>query len=306
MSLALSTSVIIPTYQKLERLRLVLEAFRLQTLAVERFEIIVVDDGSSDGTREWLASVGFPFSFRWIRQKHQGRSSARNAGTAASQHPVLVFCDDDTLPHPRYLEAHLFEHGQDQRLAVHGRIYSLPYLKFFRDPATGQPYDGQRPIDPQSPLHQLLLAGSPQTVLLQAERQKKLALLERQIEEILGTRNHPLTWLGFTGGNVSIRRAVLEEVGGFDRQFGLLWGGEDLELGYRLVGRGVAIRDAQAAACYHINHYRPSYREELGQSVQLFFDKHPDPLVRHLAALLLGEIEDPAAYVRAARAETRC
>jgi hypothetical protein len=50
-----------------------------------------------------------------------------------------------------------------------------------------------------------------------------------------------------------------------------------------------------------MNHYRSGYREELDQSVQLFFRKHPDPLVRNLAALLLGEIPDPIAYVGATR-----
>jgi glycosyltransferase involved in cell wall biosynthesis len=297
----LCATVVIPTYQKVERLRLVLETFRLQTVSKDRFEIVVIDDGSTDGTQELLASVDLPLFFRWIRQPHQGRSSARNTGIAASRHPLLIFCDDDTLPHPRYIEAHLQAHGEDERVAIHGRIYSLPYLKFFRDPASGKLYDDQVSLDSQSPLHRLLLAGPSERVLQQAEQQKKLALLERQIEQILSSKNHPMPWLGFTGGNVSVRRAVIEEVGRFDVQFGLLWGGEDLELGYRMVERGVAVRYGQAAASYHMNHYRSGYREELDQSVQLFFRKHPDPLVRNLAALLLGEIPDPIAYVGATR-----
>lgn len=290
-------SVIIPTFDKVERLRIVLGAFVMQTLSPRDFELVVVVDGSKDTTVDFLSSFTPPFPLRCVQQPNQGRSQARNSGIEVSRYPILVFCDDDTIPQPHYLEAHQKAHLADGRRAIHGRIYSLPYLRFFRDPATGELCEGQ-PIDSElGTLRRLLLEGPPETVLAQCERQKKLSLLERQIQTILVDERHPMRWLGFTGGNVSIRREVLAEVGTFDTRFGLLWGGEDLELGYRAVKKGVQVEYSRDASCYHINHYRATFQEQLESSVALFYAKHNDPHIKHLARLLLGDIRDLTEYL---------
>jgi glycosyltransferase involved in cell wall biosynthesis len=296
-------SVVIPTQDKVERLRVVLAAFALQTLGRRRFEVIVVDDGSADQTPRLLATLSMPFSLRHLRQERAGRASARNAGVAAARGELLVFCDDDTIPRPGYLEAHRQAHTGGRRLAVHGAIYSLPYLKFFRDPVAGVLYEGQDHHGDGGALRACLLVGPPAAVLEQCERQKKVSPFEQNVQRVLAEPGHPMRWLGCTGGNLSLSRRGFDEAGGFDPGFGLAWGGEDLELGYRLVEQGVAIELCAEAACFHINHHRATLRAELEQSMRRFRERHDHRYVRHLGKLLLGEIADIAAYCRHVEAE---
>ncbi len=87
-------SVVIPTFNRVEALRRTLASLCDQALSVERYEVIVVDDGSSDGT-EKIAAEPFHFPLRYNRQSNRGATAARNAGALAARGEVLVFLDDD-------------------------------------------------------------------------------------------------------------------------------------------------------------------------------------------------------------------
>jgi glycosyltransferase involved in cell wall biosynthesis len=106
-----SISIVIPTYNRQDRLIELLESLAGQVGTVDRFEVIVVDDGSSDGT-EAVASLTFPYPLRYIRQANQGDAAARNTGARLSRADLLVFFDDDILIAPDFLaqlvEAHSF------------------------------------------------------------------------------------------------------------------------------------------------------------------------------------------------------
>lgn len=105
-------SVIIPTYNRREFLRNALRALAQQTYPSERFEVIVVDDGSTDGT-EAIAAERFPFALRYYRQSNQGDAAARNLGARHSHAELLVFIDDDMLLDPNYLTG--LVHAQERR-----------------------------------------------------------------------------------------------------------------------------------------------------------------------------------------------
>lgn len=87
-----SVSVIIPTYNRLELLKETVESVRSQTY--RDFELIVVDDGSTDGTGAWLESQG---DIRSLRQANAGIATSRNNGAAASNGTWLAFLDHDDL-----------------------------------------------------------------------------------------------------------------------------------------------------------------------------------------------------------------
>ncbi|MBS2038466.1 glycosyltransferase family 2 protein [bacterium] len=96
-------SVVIATYNRRELLQRTLEALRLQSMDPQRFEVIVIDDGSSDGTAESLASLHNP-RLRVISQSNRGPAAARNRGIREACGAWVVLTDDDTVPAPDWLE----------------------------------------------------------------------------------------------------------------------------------------------------------------------------------------------------------
>ena len=95
-------SVVIPTYNRESSLRETLDSLSRQDWAPNRLEVVVVDDGSTDGTAS-VAQDAFPFVLWYIYQPNQGSAVARNAGARQSRGGVLVFIDDDITTEPGYL-----------------------------------------------------------------------------------------------------------------------------------------------------------------------------------------------------------
>jgi peptidoglycan/xylan/chitin deacetylase (PgdA/CDA1 family)/glycosyltransferase involved in cell wall biosynthesis len=99
-------SVIIPTHNRAAKLRACLEALSRQTLPAADFEVIVVNDGSTDDTAAILAQMKTPFSLRAINQAPGGQCAARNFG-AEIAHRYCLFLDDDVIPSPDWAAEHL-------------------------------------------------------------------------------------------------------------------------------------------------------------------------------------------------------
>lgn len=117
-----NVSVIIPTYNRKDSLRGTLDSLAQQTYPSDRFEVIIVDDGSADGTAE-VATEVFPFTLRYFRQNNQGDAAARNVGAQESQADFLVFLDDDILLQPEYLAHLIHAHDQCQKRIVVGTCH---------------------------------------------------------------------------------------------------------------------------------------------------------------------------------------
>ena len=94
-------SVIIPTYNRKHTLQRAIDSVLVQTF--KPFEIIIVDDGSEDGTREWLLQ-NYP-SVQYIHQPNNGVSSARNKGIQISQGSWIALLDSDDEWMPEKLES---------------------------------------------------------------------------------------------------------------------------------------------------------------------------------------------------------
>jgi glycosyltransferase involved in cell wall biosynthesis len=98
-------SVIVPTRDRATRLERLLAALRRQTIGTEAFEVIVVDDASSDSTASVLAEASEGLALRLIRRPvSRGPAAARNQGWLAARADLVAFVDDDCEPTPQWLE----------------------------------------------------------------------------------------------------------------------------------------------------------------------------------------------------------
>src|ERR1044072_6930607 len=97
-------SVIIATYNRAEELVKTLESLK-SLESTGPWEVIIVDNNSSDNTREVVLERidSFPVPLRYIMEKEQGRSAALNAGIRAAQGEILAVTDDDVRVDPKWL-----------------------------------------------------------------------------------------------------------------------------------------------------------------------------------------------------------
>ena len=210
MSGNIALSVVVPTYQRRDSIRRLLAALHEQTLAPTEFEVVVVVDGSTDGTREWLAEQHPPFRLNVLWSPNRGRAAACNRGIAAARGDVLVLLDDDMCPFAECLAAHLEAHAGHERWGIVG---AAPIF-----------------VDDRADAVKRFVASKFNTHL------QKLA-----------RPGHEFSPRDFYTGNFSIRRDVLLEVGGFDEDF-TRYGNEDVELSVRLRRAGVRLRFEPRAA----------------------------------------------------------
>ncbi|HET9794996.1 MAG TPA: glycosyltransferase [Thermoanaerobaculia bacterium] len=237
-------SVVIPTYNRLEILPKVLSALEHQDEPEGGFEIVVVDDGSSDGTADFLRSHRAPYPFRAFSQRNSGPAGARNRGVAESAGELVAFLGDDTVPEREFLRRHEEAH----RARPGRKIAVLGYTTWPRD----------RRVTPF--LHHINEYG-----------------MQFGYELIRDPENVPFNF--FYTSNISLPRATFERFGLFDTTFpDAAW--EDIEFSYRLSRQGyVIVYEPRAIVRHHHEITFASFRrrqERSGRSAAIFYDKHPE------------------------------
>lgn len=207
----LQMSIVLPTYNRLTRLQHVIAALEAQSFPREQFEVIVVSDGSSDGTNDYLQSLKTDLDLRAYFQENRGVAAARNRAISHSKADIIVFIDDDVVPAPQLLSEHWRLHEQGPDRAVLGPMITpegfamLPWVRW------------------------------------------EQAMLVKQYTAMLRGDWEP-TARQFYTGNCSLPRRYLELAGGFDEAFRRA---EDVELAYRLADLGLKFIFNPAAIGYH-------------------------------------------------------
>ncbi len=126
MSPPTEVSIIIPSCNGGWILRRAIEALRAQDADPARYEVIIVDDGSTDGSTDGLEAEGPGPPVRVLRQRNRGRAAARNRGAAEAQGRVMLFLDADVWAAPGLVSAHLAHHAGRANLGVQGRSITHP------------------------------------------------------------------------------------------------------------------------------------------------------------------------------------
>jgi len=252
-------SVVIPTYNRLETLRRVVAGVGDQAGKVgEEVEIVVVDDGSTDGTGEWLARLGRRTTrpeITVVRQSNSGPAAARNRGVGAARGEIVMFLGDDTVPQSGWLAAHLEEHRlvalrsgeEDGPAEATGQIAVLGYTSF--PPQWDTPF--RRFINEYGAQFGYSIIEEPAAV--------------------------PFNF--FYTSNISLPRTVLLRLGGFREDFPTAaW--EDIELAYRAARDGFRIRYQPRARTLHLHRVHPRTfcrrQRTSGLSAAIFVRLHPE------------------------------
>ncbi len=120
-------SVVVATYNRCDVLARTLEHLARQAFPRDQYEIVVADDGSTDGTAAMLRTVGGPVPLRHAVQPHRGASAVRNLGWRASRGRVVLFIDADFWADPGLLAAHHRHYPAGaSRIAVQGATMIHP------------------------------------------------------------------------------------------------------------------------------------------------------------------------------------
>lgn len=117
-------SVVIPTYNRQEILKSTIRSLERQSLSPDKFEVVVIDDGSSDGTFEWLKNYSGKVTLRFKRHhRNIGTAATRNDGLREARGDIIVFLDDDIKADKELLSTYLDAHEREDCVFIGNVIY---------------------------------------------------------------------------------------------------------------------------------------------------------------------------------------
>lgn len=259
-----SASVIIPTYNRGDLLALTLEALGRQSCSASDFEVIVCDDGSTDGTFELLSDFGSNINLKYVFYPDHGYhpTRARNMGLRLSEGKVAIFLDCGNLASPQLVEAHIRSH-RDHASAV----------------VLGYGYGNKRVALSAERVPEEIDVGDILGSIARMERVPHLADYREPIfkacEDAVG--NLDTCWGISWAGNISVPLDAALAVGGFDETY-MSWGGDDIDFGLALKLRGLDFYLSRTAATISMPHHIDMERRRKSCLANLEYlqSKYPD------------------------------
>jgi GT2 family glycosyltransferase len=114
---------VIPTHQRRRSLERVLDGLARQSCPIGLFTAVIVCDGCTDGTADMLRNSHYPFQLHVLEQSPaQGPAAARNRAVSAVGAPIVLFLDDDVIPHERLVAVHAAHHAEHSDVVVIGPL----------------------------------------------------------------------------------------------------------------------------------------------------------------------------------------
>lgn len=238
----LPVSVVIPVYNRKEKLAKTIAALTHQTYPHQLIEIVIADDGSSDHPDELLDTFSNHFRMKYIRQDDDGYrlSEIRNKGVSASSHEQVIILDCDMLPLPSLVESYMkYAHISKKAVLIGGRRYvntdELIHEDILSDINSAISLPSLRTDTGQAPTN-----GLPPS----EDWRYKIYRTTNNL------KNSKYPFRAFCGGNVCFNKHLIETVGGFDEDF-TAWGAEDTEFGFRVYNHGFWLIPVEGAGALH-------------------------------------------------------
>ncbi len=207
-------SVIVATYNRKHELKELFESLTNQTLPPEQFEVVIVDDGSTDGTEQIVHEIrsNSPFTIQYHYQENKGPGHARTLGMQKANGDVFIFIDSDCIAPPHYLETitDTFKNGSID--------------------AFGGPDRSAEAFSAWDKAVNYTMTSFLTTGGIRGSSGKKLA------------RYYPRSF------NMGLRREVFDKIGGFGSIYHY---GEDIEFSHRIIKSGARVVYLEDAYVYH-------------------------------------------------------
>ncbi|MBX3001863.1 MAG: glycosyltransferase [Caldilineaceae bacterium] len=173
-----TVSIVIPTHNRRQLLRQLLDGLGAQSYPLAQIEVLVVADNCTDGTATMVQSYAAPFSLRLIQHAERCAAVTRNLGATRATGDLLLFLDDDIEPTPELVQAHVRRYKRGSRRVVIGYLPPMvTKLDFF---------------------------------------QSELRLWWISTFWPMSTPGHRFVYTDLLSGNFSLERDFFQEVGGFD------------------------------------------------------------------------------------------
>jgi glycosyltransferase involved in cell wall biosynthesis len=246
-------SVVIPTKNRAALLAESIDRVESQTISREHYEVIIIDNDSSDDTRSVLEQRARTYSnLKFGLQEKPGAAATRNAGLRLAKSDLILFIDDDVQAEAGLVETHLQWHQKNSNTSVIGSVImpwgdtSEPFLRYLRD---------HRILNPYTP------------------------------------SKGPIDFSYYHTCNVSTPTPMLLNVCGFNENFEI-YGMEDIELGYRLEKAGCRMLFAPEARAVHYRFpgYEDFIErsEQAGHSLGQLIQLHPELKSRFVESSRIG------------------
>jgi GT2 family glycosyltransferase len=247
-------TVVVPTYRRRDAVVRLLGALidDLRDEEAAGVDLLVMVDGSRDGTIEAVETLESPVPLRVLFHENAGRAVTRNRGLAEAEGEIVWFVDDDMVPTSGLLERHR-------------RAHATPTPRFMMGPCLHPP-DGAEITGP---------------IRDYAERWFGALAEAGEVTKAFD----------FSVANTSGRRSLWIEIGGFDERLSG-WGGEDYEIGLRIIERGIPVLFDPEAVAWH--HQLRTVREfcadryEQGRNFVRIARLHPDAVEEMIPEMRTG------------------
>jgi len=259
----MKASLIIPTYNRAGLLQKTLNSVLSQKYCSSDFEVIIIDDGSTDNTAKIVKTFNDSLNIKYYRVNHYGFqvSKLRNIGIEMANGEIIIFVDSGLILKDDYIQEHLLYHQKSKyEIALIGKTYCL-------HSSLNDDY-----------IVELLSNINKETFFVLQEKENyqdiRIPALKYFNNDLC---NSDCPWFYFVTANASVKRKSLLKVGLFDENF-KSWGIEDLELGYRLHVAKIKFVFGSKAISIHHPHERNLITNKKSEenNASYFLAKHND------------------------------